>query len=662
MSEQMPQGSSCSLPRTSYELLDKIKEPKDLRALPADKLPQVVDELRSKILNTISKLGGHLGSSLGSAEITVALHYVFNTPKDKLVWCPVSQTYGHKLLTGRQDRFNTIRQYKGLSGFLKRSESEYDTFGAGHASTAISAALGMAEARDLKDEDNKVVAIVSDGCMTGGESYEGLQNAGMLQSDMIVILNDNQMFISNRVGALGTFLTRLLTLGAVKNTEKAIEKFLARFKFWGAAVLRFAKRAKVLLFPGMLFEEMGFAYFGPIDGHDVNQLARVFAHVKELHGPILIHCVTKKGKGYAPAEADRYTWHGPGKFDVESGKMLPSKPAPPAYTKVFGQTLVKLAEKDPRVVAITAAMPEGTGTDQFRDKLPRRYFDVGLAEQHAVTFAAGLACEGMKPVVAIYSTFLQRGYDQIEHDVCLQHLPVVFALDRAGLVGEDGPTHHGVFDFAYMRMIPGMTIMAPADENELQHMLKTALDFDGPISLRYPRGASMGLPMDPEPKALPIGKGVRLREGTDATILAIGNRVHPSLDAANILQEKFGLSVGVVNMRFVKPLDEELLKQVVARTPKIITVEDHVITGGFGAAVLETLAQQGTVSGAASNGGGHGKWQLLRLALPDGFTEHGAPALLYDSVGLSPEKIAARAADWMGVKAKEQETVSTARQ
>jgi len=501
----------------------------------------------------------------------------------------------------------------------------------------------------VKGETNKVVAIVSDGCMTGGESYEGLQNAGMLGTDMIVVLNDNQMFISNRVGALGTYLTRLLTLGAVKQAEVEIKKFLERFKFWGAGILRVAKRAKVMLFPGMLFEEMGFAYFGPIDGHDVRQLVDVFSHVKKLKGPILIHCVTKKGKGYPLAEQYPITYHGLGKFDLETGKLAPATPAPPAYTKVFGQTLVKLAEKDPRVVAITAAMPEGTGTDLFRDRFPKRYFDVGLAEQHAVTFAGGLACEGLKPFVAIYSTFLQRGYDQIEHDICLQKLPVVFALDRGGLVGEDGPTHHGVFDFAYLRMIPNLTIMAPADENELQHMMKTALAHDGPSSIRYPRGASIGVPMDPEPVALPMGKGVRLREGTDATILAIGNRVHPALEAAARLERDYGVSVGVVNMRFVKPIDTELLRAVVAQTPKLITVEDHVLEGGFGSSVLEALAAPGAVTGAASNGSGYGRYQVLRLG-HNGFIEHGAPAKLYDAAGISTDKIVERVADWMSLK------------
>jgi 1-deoxy-D-xylulose-5-phosphate synthase len=619
---------------SSENLLKNVQSPADLRRLKVEQLPQLTSELRQTLLETVAKIGGHLGSSLGAAEITVALHYVFNTPFDRLVWDTGHQTYGHKILTGRKDKLATIRQFGGLSGFLKRSESEYDAFGAGHASTAISAALGMAAARDLKGEKNKVVAIVSDGCMTGGESYEGLQNAGMLQSDLLVVLNDNQMFISQRVGALGNYLTRLLTLGAVQNAEARVKHFLLRFRPLGPIALRIAKRVKVILFPGMLFEEMGFAYFGPVDGHDIVQLVSVLNHIKSMKGPIVLHCVTKKGKGYALAEADPYTWHGPGKFDVATGKFLKSpttKAPPPSYTSVFSKAVLKEAENDPRIVAITAAMPEGTGLDAFRDRFPRRYFDVGLAEEHAVTFAAGLATEGYRPVVAIYSTFLQRAYDQIEHDVCLQNLPVTLCLDRAGLVGEDGPTHHGVFDYSYLRMIPNMTVMAPADENELQHMLRTSIALNGPASIRYPRGNSVGVAMDPEPKALPIGKGVRLKEGSDVTLVAIGNRVHPCLEAAQMLEDQ-GISAGVLNMRFVKPMDVELLKQTVARTPKLVTVEDNVLQGGFGSAVLEALG-----SGA----------DVLRLGLPDRFVDHGAPHLLYDAVGLSAPKIAQRVADWL---------------
>ncbi len=640
----MTDANAAATPR----LLDKIDTPEDLRKVPVEQLPQLTTEIREYLINTISKIGGHFGSSLGACDITVALHYVFNTPLDKVVWDTGHQTYVHKILTGRKEALARIRQFGGISGFIKRSESEYDTFGAGHASTAISAALGMAVARDLKGEKNKVVAIVSDGCMTGGESYEGLQNAGQVQTDLLVILNDNQMFISQRVGAWGTFLSKLLTVGAVRNADKSIKDFLARFKFWGSVIVRVAKRARVLLFPGMLFEEMGFTYLGPIDGHDVKQLVEVLRRAKELKGPVLLHCVTKKGKGYAPAEADPYTWHGPGKFDPVAAKFLKNptqKAPPPNYTAVFSKALLKEAERDPRIVGITAAMPEGTGLDAFRDRFPRRYFDVGLAEEHAVTFAGGLAAEGYRPVVAIYSTFLQRGYDQIEHDICLQNLPVTFCLDRAGLVGEDGPTHHGVFDYSYLRMIPGMTVMAPADENELQHMLRTSLALNGPASIRYPRGAAVGVAMDDEPQALPVGKGLRLKEGNDVTLVAIGNRVHPAIEAAQMLDD-MGISAGVLNMRFVKPLDTALLLEAAAKTPKLVTIEDNIIQGGFGSACLEALSAANSPA------------QVLRLGLPDAFVGHGAPNLLYDSVGLSAPKIAARVGDWLKHKKHHGEAVA----
>ena len=619
-------------------LLEQIKEPRDLRQLKREQLPQVAKEIRQRILDTISKKGGHLASSLGSADLTVALHYVFNTPEDKIVWDTGHQTYGHKLLTGRQDRFDTIRQLNGLSGFLKRDESPYDTFGAGHASTAISAALGMAVARDQKKENNRVVAVVSDGCITGGMSFEGLQNAGHVGSDLLVVLNDNEMFISNRVGALGSFLTKLLTGGLAKKLEQEVEKFLKRIQFYGAGILRVAKRMRVLLFPGMLFEELGFAYFGPVDGHDVNKLVEVLENIRTLKGPVLLHIITKKGKGYDLAEKDPYTWHGPGKFDVQTGTMFkPSIPPPPAYQKVFGETLVKLAKADSRIVAISAAMPEGTGTDLFRKELPQRFFDVGLAEEHAVTFAAGLACEGLKPVCAIYSTFLQRGFDQMEHDVGLQKLPVVFALDRAGLVGEDGPTHHGVFDFAYTRIIPNFVVMAPMDENELQHMVKTAFACNQPAVLRYPRGSGEGVPMDQELKVLPIGRGVVLKEGQEVYLLAIGSMVHPCLKAATII-EKEGIPCGVVNMRFVKPLDTALLEKLRQQTPNFVTVEEHVLTGGFGSAVMEALEGIDV--------------RIHRIGIPDQFIEQGPQNVLRDMVGLSAEKIAQSTLDFLRNKSK----------
>ncbi len=607
-------------------LLDQIKDPSDLRKLRREDLPQLAREVRDRILEAVSKKGGHLGSSLGATDLTIALHYVFNTPQDKIIWDTGHQTYGHKILTGRNDRFDSIRQLNGLSGFLKRDESPYDAFGAGHASTAISAGLGMAVARDQKKEDFRVVSVVSDGCITGGMSFEGLQNAGHVGTDLLVILNDNQMFISNRVGALGAFLTKMLTGGLAKKLEKEVEKFLKRIQFYGAGLLRVAKRMRVLLFPGMLFEELGFSYFGPVDGHDVNRLVEVLQNIKNLKGPILLHIVTKKGKGYEYAEKDPYTWHGPGKFDVATGTMVKNAaPTPPAYQKVFGQTLLRLAKADPKIVTISAAMPEGTGTDVIRDQIPSRFFDVGLAEEHAVTFAAGMACEGLKPVCAIYSTFLQRGFDQMEHDVALQKLPVVFALDRAGLVGEDGPTHHGVFDFAYTRMIPNFTIMAPMDENELQHMIKTAFSLNAPVMLRYPRGAGEGVPLDAELKTLPAGKAQVLKDGRDGYLLAIGSMVHPALKAAMQL-DKEGIHCGVINMRYVKPIDLELLLQLRETTTNFITVEEHVLTGGFGSAVMEAFEGQDV--------------RIHRIGIPDKFVEHGPQNVLRDMVGLSVEKIA----------------------
>ncbi len=607
-------------------LLDQIKDPSDLRQLRREQLPQLAREMRDKILDVISRGNGHLGSSLGATELTIALHYVFNTPEDKIVWDTGHQTYGHKLLTGRKDRFETLRQINGLSGFLKRDESIYDAFGAGHASTAISAALGMAVARDQKKEDNKVVAIVSDGCITGGMSFEAMQNAGHIGADILVVLNDNEMFISNRVGALGAFLTKLLTGGLAKKLENEVEKFLKRIQFYGAGMLRVAKRMRVLLFPGMLFEELGFSYFGPVDGHDVDRLIEIMQNIKTLKGPVMLHIVTKKGKGYDLAEKDPITWHAPGKFDVKTGTLLKStQPAPPAYQKVFGNALVRLAKEDSRIACITAAMPEGTGTDVFRKELPSRFYDVGLAEEHAVTFAAGMACENVRPVAAIYSTFLQRGFDQMEHDVALQKLPVVFCLDRAGLVGEDGPTHHGVFDFAYSRMIPNMVVMAPGDENELQHMLKTALSQNMPASIRYPRGPGEGVPLDNEFKTLPIGKGVVLKPGQEVYLLAIGSMVHPALKAAAII-EKEGIPCGVVNMRFVKPIDTELLNQLRQQTQNFVTIEEHVLAGGFGSAVMEAM------EGADI--------RIHRIGIPDKFIEHGPQNVLRDLVGLSPEKIA----------------------
>lgn len=622
-------------------ILEIIKKPQDLKIVKRGLLPQLCREVRDRILEVVSKNGGHLGASLGATEIAVALHYVFNAPDDKIVWDTGHQSYGHKILTGRYAKFNTLRQFGGLSGFPNRKESEYDTFGAGHASTAISAALGMAAARDLKKENFKVIAVISDGCITGGMSYEGLQNAGHLGSDLLVVLNDNQMFISHRVGAMGTFLAKLLTLGVVTKWEKKLERSLARIHFWGSALVKLGKRLKVLLFPGILFEEMGFAYFGPVDGHDVNRLVSVLEAVKNLKGPILLHVITKKGKGYEPAEKDTFGWHAPGKFDVATGEIQKSAGEPTQYTTIFGQTLVRLAKEDARIVAITAAMPEGTGTNFMRDELPDRFFDVGLAEQHAVTFAGGLATIGMRPVVAVYSTFLQRAFDQMENDIALQNLPVVFILDRGGLVGDDGPTHHGVFDYSFIRMLPNFVHMAPKDENELQHMVYTALKYEkGPIALRYPRGAGYGVHMDKDLKAIPIGQGEILLDPPDAEIfiLAIGSTVYPVLEAAKILDGE-DYTVGVANMRFVKPIDKDLLKKLVQKgVRKFVTVEENVLSGGFGSAIMEALEGENVL--------------IYRIGINDHFTEHGTQEILRDLEGLTAEKIAERTKKFLSRQAE----------
>ena len=615
------------------KVLPSIQSPRDLRLIKKEHLPTLCEELRQTIIQTASHNGGHLGSSLGAVEIITALHYVFNTPDDKIVYDTGHQAYAHKLLTGRQKDFSTLRKEGGLSGFPKRTESNFDTFGVGHASTAISAALGMAIARDQKHEKNKVIAVVGDGCLTGGMAYEAMQNAGLLRTDMLVILNDNQMFISKRVGALGKALTKLLTTKYVQLAEEKATNFLKRFDELGNNAAKLAKRARSILFPGTLFEEMGFRYFGPVNGNDINEMIEVLENLKDVKGPVMLHVVTKKGKGYKPAEEKPTKFHGIGIFDVETGDSL-GKASCMTFTQAFSKALLTLAEKDTSITAITAAMPEGTGLDAFRDKYPSRYFDVGIAEEHAATFAAGLAAGGIKPIVALYSTFAQRCYDQILHDICLQNLPVVFALDRAGLVGEDGPTHHGVFDLSFLRDMPNLILAAPADENEMQHILKTAFEAKAPFVLRYPRGAGFGIALDKEPKALPIGKGVWLKKGKDATILAIGNRVHPALDAAQKLAEK-GVDCGVVNMRFVRPLDKKLIDEALKISPRLVTVEDNMLSGGFGSAVAEYLADK------------QADFKLLRLGIGDEFVPHGKCASLYDKVGISAEQMTKHILKWM---------------
>lgn len=612
-------------------VLEKINSPSDLHIIKKELLPELAADIRSEIIQTVSRNGGHIAPSLGTVELTIALHYVYDMPADKVVWDVGHQAYAHKILTGRRDAFSTLRTHGGISGFPRMAESPYDSFGVGHSSTAISAALGLAIARDLNNQSHKVVAVIGDGSMTGGLSFEGLQNAGHLGSDLLVILNDNQMFISHRVGALAGYLAKIMTAGTLKKFEKKAEQFFKRIHVWGSSVLRVAKRFKVLLFPGMLFEEMGFAYIGPVEGHDTNRLIDILAKVREMKGPVLLHVVTKKGKGYQPAEEHPSRFHGIGRFNLITGEPETST-GPASFTKVFSQTLVRLAREDSRIVAVTAAMPEGTGLDEFATAYPHRFFDVGIAEGHAVTFAGGLAAAGMRPVVAVYSTFLQRGFDQIIHDIALQNLPVIFAIDRAGLVGEDGATHHGSFDLSYLRLIPNMTVMAPGDENELQHMLKTALTINGPVAIRYPRGAGFGVTMDRELKTLPVGTAQVLREGDDVCLLAIGTMVQTALRAADILAGK-NIRAGVVNMRYAKPLDEAVITSAAARTKKLVTLEENSRVGGLYSAVCEIVSGTGCA--------------VLPIALPDAFVEHGSLQILREKYGLSADAMAASIAAWL---------------
>ncbi|MBN1824441.1 MAG: 1-deoxy-D-xylulose-5-phosphate synthase [Endomicrobiales bacterium] len=613
-------------------VLEKINNPKDLQIIKRELLPQLAAEIREEIVRAVSQNGGHMASSLGTVELAMALHYVFDVPDDKVIWDVGHQAYAHKLLTGRREKFQTLRTFGGISGFPKRSESKYDIFGVGHSSTAISAATGFAVARDMRGDSSKVVAVIGDGTMTGGLAFEGLQNAGHLGTDILVILNDNEMFISHRVGAIAGYLAKIMTAGMLKTLEKKVELFFKRIHFWGSTILRIAKRFKVLLFPGMLFEEMGFAYLGPIDGHDVYGLIDILQKVKQLKGPVLLHILTKKGKGFGPAESEPVKFHGIGRFNLITGEAEHSS-GPPAYTKVFSEAIVKLARQDEKIVAITAAMPEGTGLDEFAKEFPSRFFDVGIAEGHALTFAAGLACENLRPVVCIYSTFLQRGYDQIIHDIALQNLPVVICVDRAGIVGEDGPTHQGTFDLSFLRLVPNLVVMAPADENELCHMLKTAVNLGKPCAIRYPRGSGVGVAIDRNYKILPEGKAEVKTEGKDIYILAVGNTVHPSMKAAQELA-KAGISAGVVNMRYLKPFDASLIGSLAKKCGCFAVVEENTAVGGLFGAVSEFLA-------------GAEKTDVLSISLPDKYIEHGSPAVLRDRYGLTAEKIAKKIKDWM---------------
>ncbi len=612
-------------------LLDGVQYPKDIRGLTVNELNLLAAEIREEVISVVSEVGGHFASTLGAVELTLALHYVFNTPEDRIVWDTGHQCYAHKLLCGRRDRLGTIRQLGGLSGFLSREESEYDVFGAGHAGTSISAALGIVEAKSLDGSSRKVVAVISDGGLSAGLTYEGLNSAGHLDKDLIVVLNDNEHFIDPRVGAVSSFLSRQFTSEMGVRLQKNLSSLLKSLPS-GENIKYLARKLRDsflgLVTPGFLFESLGFQYVGPIDGHNVGQMIATLEDIKKVEGPTLVHVMTKKGKGYAPAEKDPIKFHAVTPFHVLTGKAKKEKGPIPTYTDIFGQSLIRLAKENPKVVGITAAMGSGTGIDKLQRELPKRTYDVGIAEQHAVTFAGGMATEGYIPVVAIYSTFLQRGYDEILHDVCLQNLHVVFALDRGGLVGADGPTHHGVFDFAYMRSIPNLAIMAPKDENELQHMLKTAVDHSGPISLRYPRGEGWGVTMDGQMKSLPIGKAELLRDGGDIVIAAIGQTVLPALKAAQDLAP-LGINAAVVNARFVKPLDGELFGALLTRVPRLITVEDHVIAGGFGSALVEFIADQG-ITGV----------EIKRLGVPDRFIAHGTQDELRKICGFDKDAIA----------------------
>jgi 1-deoxy-D-xylulose-5-phosphate synthase len=634
-----------------YKYLNKINSPADLRKLSVSELKNVSDEVREFIIDTISKTGGHLGAGLGTVELAVVLHYVFNTPDDKLVWDVGHQAYPHKVLTGRRDLLHTIRQLHGISGFLKRSESDYDTFGAGHASTSISAALGMAVARDLADDKYRVVAIVGDGAMTGGMAYEAMNNAGLQKRNMIVVLNDNNMSIGPNVWAFSNYFTELIASRRYNKFKSTVWDLTGKLDNLGDRIRKLASRVeegiKVVITPGMLFESFGFRYFGPINGHNIPQLVKIFSEIKYLNGAILVHVTTRKGKGYRPAEEDEQALHGVTPFDKITGMSPKNDGAVSSYTEIFGKTVVELAKKNPKIVGITAAMPDGTGLDKLQEEIPERFFDVGIAEQHAVTFAAGLATQGFIPVAAIYSTFLQRAFDQIVHDVALQHLHVIFCLDRGGLVGADGPTHHGVLDFAYLRCIPGMVIMAPKDESELRDMLFTAVEYkDGPIALRFPRANGIGVPLKSDFKKLEIGKAEVIHSGKDIAVLAVGNMVYPSLKAAELLARE-GIDAEVVNMRFVKPLDYSLLEDICKRFSYILTVEDHVVKGGFGSAVLETISEK--------------KYQNVHLrihGIPDEFIEQGTVAELHSLLKLDPQGISGVIKDFL-TKEKSKNSLET---
>ncbi|MBF0390414.1 MAG: 1-deoxy-D-xylulose-5-phosphate synthase [Desulfamplus sp.] len=612
-------------------LINTIKKGDDLKKLSKNQLPILAQEIRDRIISVVSKNGGHLASSLGVVELTIAIHYVFDIPSDSLIWDVGHQAYAHKILTGRDSCFDSLRQFKGISGFTKRSESICDPFTVGHSSTSISAGLGIAVAKHLKQDRSKVISVIGDGSMTAGLAYEGMNQAGDSERDIIVILNDNEMSISQNVGALSSFLSRTLSANYLQNMKKDFGAFLKSLPGIGDDIYRIAKKSensfKTFVTPGMLFEAFNFDYFGPIDGHRLNHLIDIMENIKHLNEPVLLHVTTIKGKGYEPAEKNPIYFHGVSSFEITTCNSSnlsiknPQSPSPiPTYTEIFGKTMAEIAHSDNKVVAVTAAMPEGTGLTQFAKEFPDRFFDVGIAEQHAVTFAAGMASQGMKPVVAIYSTFMQRAYDQILHDVCIDSHHVVFALDRGGIVGEDGPTHHGLFDYAFLRSIPNMTIMAPKDENELVFMLRKAIDHDGPIAVRYPRGRGEGDKdrfYQNSDSVIEIGKAELLREGKDVLILAVGRSVQEAIKAIKrVEQEQKNISIALVNARFIKPLDSDMILNLASKINKIITVEEHVLDGGFGSAVLELLSDSGIFSKRCG-------YKIKRVGIKDRFVEHG---------------------------------------
>jgi 1-deoxy-D-xylulose-5-phosphate synthase len=622
-------------------ILDRIQSPADLKQLAPSELEPLAREIREELVRTVCSTGGHLGAGLGAVELTIAIHTVFDAPADRIVWDVGHQCYPHKLLTGRRDRFSTLRTRGGISGFPVRSESPYDTYGTAHASTAIAAALGMALSRDLSGRTNRVVAVVGDGALTGGLAYEGLNQAGALRPDLLVILNDNEMSISPNVGALSTYLTRIASTSVYRRFETDVWELLGKMPAGGVAQTlahRIKEGLKNLVIPNILFEELGFRYYGPIDGHDVHLLIRTLRDLADVRGPVLLHTITQKGKGVEYAEKHVERMHGIGKIDPATGaEVKSSKPSPMTFTQAFGRTAIDLAELDPRVVAITAAMPSGTGLVEYSRTFPRRFFDVGIAEQCAVELAGGLAVDGKRPIAAIYSTFLQRAIDQVIHDVALQKLPVIFAVDRGGLVGQDGPTHHGVFDIAYMRAVPNLSIMAPKCERELRRMFYTALGHeDGPVAIRYPRDSGVGIDFDAEWTPVPWGKSELVREGADIAFFALGTMVWVALEAARAL-ERLGIQAAVVNARFVKPLDEEAVLEHAARSGHLVTIEEAQLQGGFGSAILELLSSRGVDA------------RVRRFGVPDRFIEHATRAECLADAGLTAEVIAAEVARWMRV-------------